>query len=151
MERQIYETKSLGDVRAVFADFYNSESRIAWITLISDLPDSHRTLSYEAAGGPLLDLGGYILLPALMALYHNPANQKTMPKISSSMAMSRNNVDLSTCIILDFEKLHARAVLTTSHAHESSSETRATILGTKGWVCSTKPATVLTIQGAHDT
>lgn len=107
---------------------------IAWTKFILDLPDSHRTLAYEAAGGPLLDLGGYILLPALMALYHNPANQKTMPKISSSMAMSRNHVDLSTCIILDFEKLDARAVLTTSHAYESSAETRASILGTKGSV-----------------
>lgn len=57
-----------------------------------------------------------------------------MPKISSSMVMSRNNVDLSTCIILDFEKLGARAVLTTSHAHESSTEVRATILGAKGYI-----------------
>ena len=96
------------------------------------LPATHRTLQYEAAGGPMFDLGPYILLPALVALYYNPANEGAWPDITSCMQRFATGVDLSTVIVLSFPKLSAMAILSTSFGYNSPRDERLIISGTKG-------------------
>jgi hypothetical protein len=80
-----------------------------------------------------MDLGPYILLPALLALYHNPANGKAKPdNVRASMIKSRHDVDLTTTITLDFPRLGAQGVCTTSHAYSSPKDERGLIIGTRG-------------------
>ncbi|RSH85121.1 uncharacterized protein EHS24_006714 [Apiotrichum porosum] len=63
---------------------------------------SHRKLALEAAGGPLPDLGAYILLPAIPALYKNPANEGAKPSaIGVAMMKSSVGVYLTTTITED--------------------------------------------------
>jgi len=64
-------------------------------------------------GGALLDLGPYPLVWAIIALYENPDNKRAPPsKITGSMVKTPiTNVDSSTAFILDFESIHAQAIL----------------------------------------
>ncbi|RSH95688.1 hypothetical protein EHS25_000780 [Saitozyma podzolica] len=123
--KKLHDEKVIGDIKAVKTDFS--------MPFYDSLPASHRTLSREAAGGPLMDLGPYILLPALLALYYNPANGKAKPEnVRASMIKSRHDVDLTTTITLDFPRLGAQGVCTTSHAYSSPKDERGLIIGTRG-------------------
>jgi dihydrodiol dehydrogenase / D-xylose 1-dehydrogenase (NADP) len=81
----------------------------------------------------MFDLGPYIVLCAILALYHNPANERSKPEnVRGVMSKARTGVDLSTTILMDFPKLEANAVLTTSFAYGSPKDERCIITGTKG-------------------
>jgi hypothetical protein len=73
------------------------------------VPDTHRVLSPALAGGGLLDLGPYVILPVLLALYHHPSNEHASPTNLTGRMMLRNGVDLSTSVTMDFDKLQAKA------------------------------------------
>lgn len=125
LEKKLFEEKVIGDVQAVHSDFSMS--------FFNHVPETHRTVALEHAGGPLLDLGAYILLPALTALYHNPANAETYPdKVVVSMLKASTGVDLTTSFSLQFPKLGAMASCTASFAYDSPKDERCQILGTKG-------------------
>ena len=114
--------------------FYNSEClshRIRAFTI--DRPDTARNIALETAGGPLFDLGPYIILMAVLTLYHHPVNAKSPPEnIMGSMIKARTGVDLTTRITMDFPKLEASAVLCTSTAYNSPRDQPCTIIGTRG-------------------
>jgi len=59
----------------------------------------------------MLDLGPYTLLPALLYLYHSPANELSEPEnVVGTMLKAETGVDLSTTISLDFPKIQGKAV-----------------------------------------
>ena len=106
----------IGDVRCLYSDL---SMRSAYTK-----PDSHRLLSAEMAGGPLLDLGPYPLVwvsletthvddaddKVLMMLYHHPKNEKTPPaKVGSTMLLHTTGVDISTSFSMTFPKIGAMA------------------------------------------
>ena len=82
----------------------------------------------------MFDLGPYILLPALVALYYNPDNQLSWPDITACMQKSPTGVDSTTVIILSFSKIKATAILSTSFAYNSPRDEKLVISGTKGCV-----------------
>lgn len=98
------------------------------------LPDDHRIVALTAAGGPLLDIGAYCLLPARIALTENPANYGAAPRVRAAMSKTRMGSDLSTTLVLDYDKLDARAVCHMSFVARSPKDTYATIIGSKGEV-----------------
>lgn len=100
--------------------------------LTSVLPDDHRIVGLAAAGGPLLDIGAYCMVPARIALTENPANGGTAPRVTAAMSKTRMGTDLSTTLVLDYEKLEVRAVCHMSFASRSPHNHHATIIGTEG-------------------
>jgi hypothetical protein len=87
----------------------------------------------DAAGGSLFDLGPYIILCAILALYHHPKNGKSRPEdVGGTMIMARTGVDLSTTVTMNFPKLEANAILSTSFAYNSPKDERCIIIGSKG-------------------
>ncbi|KAH8083482.1 hypothetical protein HD553DRAFT_273027 [Filobasidium floriforme] len=125
--QKLHHERVLGDLKFVQSDlsmpFYNL------------LPDTHRTIAMEYAGGPLYDLGPYILLAPLWLLFRDPKNERTRPsQVTGHMLKARTGVDLSTSVTLSFDRLGAVAVGTTSFAYATSKETKVTIVGDKGEV-----------------
>jgi len=106
---KIIQSKTLGDIRFVHADLAGDFD-------IENIPTSHRILSPELGGGALLDLGPYPLVWAIIALYEHPENNSTPPaKITGTMLKTPlTNVDSSTVFVLNFETLHAQAILSCS-------------------------------------
>ncbi|RSH91186.1 hypothetical protein EHS25_009485 [Saitozyma podzolica] len=125
LQDQLFNKKVIGDIKNVTANF-----SMAFYNIV---PDSHRNFALESAGGAMFDLGPYIVLCAILALYHNPANERSKPEnVRGVMSKARTGVDLSTTILMDFPKLEANAVLTTSFAYCSPKDERCIITGTKG-------------------
>jgi hypothetical protein len=80
-----------------------------------------------------MDLGAYGLLPGLLTLYHNPVNEKSPPEnIRSTMLKGRTGVDLTTTIAMEFPKIQATSVSTTSFLYNSPRGARCVISGSKG-------------------
>ncbi|THU86229.1 NAD(P)-binding protein [Dendrothele bispora CBS 962.96] len=101
---------------------------------IKDLPKTHRILDPMLGGGPLLDLGPYPLVWAIMALFEHPSNKYSQPSISGSMVMTPiTGVDSNTSFTLSFSKadLSAQAVLSCS-INAAGLEPGATIRYEKG-------------------
>lgn len=98
------------------------------------LPDDHRIVGLAAAGGPLLDLGAYTMVPARIALHDNPDNKGAVPTVTCAMSKTRMDTDLSTTIVLDYPNLDARACCNTSFATRFPHDTTATIIGTGGQI-----------------
>ena len=79
--------------------------------LIEVFPDSHRTLSLDYAGGPLFDLGPYIINPGMLALFHHPDNKLTAPEtVQGTMVKAHTGVDLTTTVTMTFPKINAMAI-----------------------------------------
>lgn len=121
LQEHLFVKKTIGDIHAVHADFSMHFLGSTYIfclinrtiklksLYVEAVPDSHRTLNPDLAGGPLLDLGPYIILVAILALYHHPLNELDHPKLSSTMMFGRTGCDLFTSINLQFPKLAATA------------------------------------------
>ncbi|OWZ27420.1 hypothetical protein C347_06196 [Cryptococcus neoformans AD2-60a] len=131
LQEHLFVKKTIGDIHAVHADFS--------MHFLDTVPDSHRTLNPDLAGGPLLDLGPYIILVAILALYHHPLNELDHPKLSSTMMFGRTGCDLFTSINLQFPKLAATANLTTSFAYNTTRDVPARIIGSKGEILISGP------------
>jgi len=97
------------------------------------LPDTHRILAMSAAGGALLDLGAYVMIPARIALHDDPANNDAKPTVTAAMSKMRMGTDLCTTLVLDY-KNGSRAVCTTGFNARSPYRRTATITGTDGEV-----------------
>lgn len=85
----------------------------------------------EAAGGALLDLGAYVMVPARIALHDNPLNTAP-PSVTAKMSKTRMGTDLCTTMVLDYASLGARAVCTTGFNARTPHRRTATIVGTEG-------------------
>lgn len=82
-----------------------------------------------------MDLGIYVLFPALLTLYHAPENRQAFPAdIQVSMLFSRMKTDLTTSVLLNFPNLEAQASLSVSYAYDSPKDERVQIIGSKGYV-----------------
>ncbi|KAJ3517737.1 hypothetical protein NLJ89_g294 [Agrocybe chaxingu] len=85
---------------------------------IYNIPATHRILDPALGGGALLDLGPYPLFWAILALYENPANNKTQPtNIKGSMIKTPiTDVDSNVVFNVSFcaAKLSAQASLSCS-------------------------------------
>lgn len=80
-------------------------------SLTTVFPDTHRTLSLDYAGGPIFDLGPYIINPAMLALYHHPDNELTAPEtVQGTMVKAHTGVDLTTTVAMTFPKIGAIAI-----------------------------------------
>lgn len=105
----------IGRVHRVFADLSNC-------TPPGTIPDTHRLLSPDLAGGVLLDIGIYALTWAFMALYksndedmHGSSMEPIL--VSSAVEKHRTGVDAQTSMMLLFpqDSLHtAHGFVTTS-------------------------------------
>lgn len=126
----LHVEKVIGDIQAVHTDFS--------VPNYNKLPDDHRIIGLAAAGGPLLDLGAYTMVPARIALSDNPDNKGEKPVVTCAMSKTRMGTDLATTIVLDYPALGpngaARAVCNTSFATRYPRDVTATILGTGGEV-----------------
>lgn len=100
--------------------------------LTTVLPDDHRVVSYEAAGGPLLDVGAYCMIPARVALQDNPLNRDAKPVVTTAMSKTRMGSDLATTLVLDYPSLDARATCSMNWNARAPRDAWATIVGTKG-------------------
>lgn len=123
---KIHNDKVIGDVQAVNTNFSVPNYNV--------LPDDHRIVGWAAAGGPLLDIGAYCMVPARIALTDNPANRGQAPQVMAAMSKTRMGTDLATTIVLDYPRLDARAVCTMSFNARMPREHTATISGTEGEV-----------------
>jgi predicted dehydrogenase len=126
LRTKLHEDKIIGDIHAVSTNFSVPNYNV--------LPDDHRIIGLAAAGGPLLDIGAYCMVPARVALTENPANKGAAPKITCAMSKTRMGTDLDTTIILDYPDIEARAVCNMSFNARMPREHTATISGTKGEV-----------------
>lgn len=96
-------------------------------------PLTHRLLSAAAAGGAMLDLGVYTIVPSLIALYHNPANHKSPPeKVHGTMILGPSGCDITTSISMVFPNINALGVGTATFAMNSPKDQRCFISGTTG-------------------
>ncbi|KAI8577019.1 hypothetical protein K450DRAFT_254014 [Umbelopsis ramanniana AG] len=134
LQKDIHETKVLGDIHQVNADFS--------IKGVGRVPLTHRLLNPDLAGGAILDLGPYPLTWGLMTLFHHPDNKLSPPTaVSSSMQLHpETGVDIFTTVVLDFPKMTARANLTCNLVVESPADCTARIQGTKGEIIVPRPA-----------
>lgn len=125
---KLHTEKVIGEITSVITNFSSNVYNV--------LPDDHRILGLEAAGGPLLDLGAYCMIPARIALTDNPLNGGLMgrikPTVTAVMSKTRMGTDLATTIVLDYPNLEARAVCSMSHNARSPKDHTATISGTEG-------------------
>jgi hypothetical protein len=82
----------------------------------------------------MLDLGVYTLVPSLLALYHNPVNNKALPeKVHGTMVLGPSGCDTTTSITMTFPKLQALGVGTASFAMNSPKDQRCIISGNAGY------------------
>ncbi|OXH48083.1 hypothetical protein J002_05641 [Cryptococcus neoformans] len=126
LRKLLHEDKVIGDVKMVKADY----SAALW----GYFPDAHRSFRIEDAGGCWMDLGIYVLFPALLTLYHAPENRQAFPAdIQVSMLFSRMKTDLTTSVLLNFPNLEAQASLSVSYAYDSPKDERVQIIGSKGY------------------
>ncbi|CAK9786842.1 NAD-binding protein [Cutaneotrichosporon oleaginosum] len=126
LRAKLHEEKVIGDIQAVSSNFSVPNYNV--------LPDDHRIIGLAAAGGPLLDIGAYGMVPARVALTDNPANKGAAPKVTCAMSKTRMGTDLDTTLILDYANLGARAVCNLSFNARMPREHTATISGTDGEV-----------------
>ncbi|KAK8864557.1 hypothetical protein IAR55_001807 [Kwoniella newhampshirensis] len=132
LQELIHEQKVIGDVRAVHSDFS--------MEFLGVVPPTHRTFNIDMAGGSMLDLGPYTLLPALLYLYHAPANEQSPPEnLIGSMLKAETGVDLSTSITMNFPKINAKAFLSSSFAYNTAEDRATFITGTKGHITLASP------------
>ncbi|OXG84264.1 hypothetical protein C349_02606 [Cryptococcus neoformans var. grubii Br795] len=125
LRKLLHEDKVIGDVKMVKADY----SAALW----GHFPDGHRCFRIEDAGGCWMDLGIYVLFPALLTLYHARENKRAFPAdIQVSMLFSRMKTDLTTSVLLNFSNLEAQASLSVSYAYDSPKDERVQIIGSKG-------------------
>ncbi|KAJ1306434.1 hypothetical protein OPQ81_007437 [Rhizoctonia solani] len=119
----------IGDIKRVYADFGEPYAHP-----IASIPLSRRMLSPALAGGTLHDLFPYPLFWALITLYHLPANGRTPPSqvAASSILHHETGVDVQTTAILNFSKLGAQAILSSSVEVPTPREQVVLIQGTKG-------------------
>ncbi|KAH7326845.1 NAD-binding protein, partial [Rhizoctonia solani] len=119
----------IGDIKRLFADFGEPYAHP-----IASLPLSHRMLSPALAGGTLHDLFPYPLFWALITLYHLPANEHTPPsQIAASCTLHpETGVDIQTTAILNFSKIGAQAILSSSLEVPTPKDQVVLIQGTKG-------------------
>ncbi|EUC54866.1 dimeric dihydrodiol dehydrogenase, putative [Rhizoctonia solani AG-3 Rhs1AP] len=119
----------IGDVKRVYADFGEPYAHP-----IASLPPTHRMLSPALAGGTLHDLFPYPLFWALITLYHLPANERTPPSqiAASSILHPNTGVDIQTTAILNFAKIGAQAILSSSLEVPTPRDQVVLIQGTKG-------------------
>ncbi|CAE6410311.1 unnamed protein product [Rhizoctonia solani] len=119
----------VGDIKRVYADFGEPYAHPP-----ASLPLSHRMLSPALAGGTLHDLFPYPLFWALITLYHLPANERTPPsQIAASSTLHRETgVDIQTTAILNFSKIGAQAILSSSLEVPTPRDQVVLIQGTKG-------------------
>jgi len=83
----------------------------------------------------MLDLGVYTLVPSLLALYHNPANNRAAPeKVHGTMVLGPSGCDVTTSITMTFPNLQALGVGTASFAMNSPKDQRCIISGNAGQV-----------------
>nr|WPS94661.1 dimeric dihydrodiol dehydrogenase [Naematelia aurantialba]WPS94686.1 dihydrodiol dehydrogenase / D-xylose 1-dehydrogenase [Naematelia aurantialba] len=124
IQEAIHKDNIIGDVRCVYSDLS--------MDLLDSEPDTHRVKSAELGGGPLLDVGPYPLVWALMMLFRHPKNGMTPPeKVGSTMMKYRTGVDMATSFTLTFPKLNAIAYCTTSILCDTP-PTHTRIVGSKG-------------------
>ncbi|BEI83934.1 hypothetical protein CcaverHIS002_0405380 [Cutaneotrichosporon cavernicola] len=126
LRTKLHKDKVIGDIHAVSANFSVPNYNV--------LPDDHRIIGLAAAGGPLLDIGAYCMVPARLALTDNPANKGAAPNVTCVMSKTRMGTDLDTTIVLDYANLEARAVCNMSFNARMPREHTATISGTEGEV-----------------
>ena len=79
----------------------------------TDLPLTHRMMDPKLGGGAILDLGPYPLIWAILALYEDSANDKSvLPGIAASIIKTRQTgVDMNTSFALSFPTIPAQARL----------------------------------------
>ncbi|GMK59341.1 hypothetical protein CspeluHIS016_0703560 [Cutaneotrichosporon spelunceum] len=126
LRAKLHEDKVIGDIHAVNTNFSVPNYNV--------LSDDHRIVGLAAAGGPVLDVGAYCMVPARVALTDNPANKGAAPKVACVMSKTRMGTDLDTTIVLDYTNLEARAVCNMSFNARTPREHSATISGTEGEV-----------------
>ncbi|KAJ3515395.1 hypothetical protein NMY22_g14464 [Coprinellus aureogranulatus] len=119
--KKIAEEGSLGKPVMLHADLSGDFD-------IENIPKTHRILDPELGGGALLDLGPYPLVWAIIALYENPANNKSLPStITGNMLKTPlTGVDSSTAFTLSFtpsstSSLSAQAILSCSITLDAAS------------------------------
>ncbi|CAE6451918.1 unnamed protein product [Rhizoctonia solani] len=119
----------IGEIKRVYADFGEPYAHP-----IASLPPSHRMLSPALAGGTLHDLFPYPLFWALITLYHLPANERTPPSqiAASSTLYHETGVDVQTTAILNFSKIGAQAILSSSLEVPTPKDQVILVQGTKG-------------------
>jgi len=140
---RLVQSGVLGDVRVLHADLSGDFD-------IDNIPHTHRILDPKLGGGGLLDLGSYPLVWAIIAMYENSKNNGQKPsKITGTMLKTPlTGVDSSTTFVLDFDKLQAQAILSTSITI-SSPTPAVTIRFRKGNILIAPPIyrpTTLTVQ-----
>ncbi|KIY53279.1 NAD(P)-binding protein [Fistulina hepatica ATCC 64428] len=80
------------------------QADLSWDCNVKSLPSDHRLISPNHAGGPLLDLGPYPLVWAIMILFEHPQNNAMPPSsIVGSMVKTYTGVDNTTSFVLNFE------------------------------------------------
>lgn len=98
------------------------------------MPDDHRSLNLNLAGGPLLDLGPYVIQAALLAAGpgENGAAKGEKPVVRTSMIKGRTGVDLTTTLQLEFPGRQVSANLTVSLNYRTAITASWVITGTTG-------------------
>ncbi|ORY35372.1 hypothetical protein BCR39DRAFT_509126 [Naematelia encephala] len=125
VQKAIHVDNAIGDVHCVYSDHS--------MALVGKEPDTHRCLSAELAGGPLLDVGPYPMVWSLMILFRHPKNNMTPPeKVGSTMMKYRTGVDLATSFTMTFPKLNAIAYCTTNLLSDTPKTSHTRIVGSKG-------------------
>ncbi|KAF8518054.1 NAD(P)-binding protein, partial [Hysterangium stoloniferum] len=107
--KKVIDSGILGHIKVLHADLSGDFD-------IGNIPKTHRILDPMLGGGGLLDLGPYPFIWTSVALYENIANGRQRPSsiVGSMLKTPITGVDSSTSITLNFDKLEAQAILTTS-------------------------------------
>lgn len=125
LQKKVFEDKVIGRVHRVTSD----------LSIPFDVDIKHRIKNPDLGGGALLDLGLYSLTWVFLFGYQDPANNKTAPKVTSSMLFSKDtHVDEFTTIIADFPESHVSTVATCSYSAKSNHAQVCRIEGDKGYV-----------------
>ncbi|ORX38668.1 hypothetical protein BD324DRAFT_608065 [Kockovaella imperatae] len=125
IQQAVHIDKVIGDVHVVRSDHS--------MDLYGKQPDTHRCLSADLAGGPMLDVGPYPMVWSLMMLFRHPKNDMSPPeKVAGTMLLHSTGVDLATGWTMTFPKIKAIAYCTTNLFEDTDKKAHTRIVGSEG-------------------
>lgn len=106
------------------------------------MPDEHRLINAELAGGGLLDLGPYPMVWSMLMMHQNPANKSRSgpSQVTGQMTLyKRTGVDLVSSWIMAWDDV-GTSICTTSIVTQSTAKSSITIQLEKADICIDFPA-----------